>query len=77
MPSNLFIGISLLRIYSYFHTVVEQTVRLRIIQYVELHFVISFGILDSEEKPLCVTLRVNIILHHQIVLAVANFLCKV
>ena len=60
-----------------FHTVVEERVWLRVVQNVELDLHAGASVLNLEEEPLRMALRIDIVLHQQVVLNFRNFLRQV
>lgn len=61
-------------IYRNFHTIVEHSVTLVVVHYVELYTVALPSVLNSKVKPLRVTLGVNIILHQAVVFEIRYLL---
>ena len=76
MPAYALTGF-LLRVASDLHAVVEQAVRLGVVDDVELHGLARSRIHDSEVKPLGVARGVDVVLHHAVVLRVRDFLSQV
>jgi hypothetical protein len=67
MPTNVLFLFLLLRETQYFHTVVVKRIRFSQVDYIESVFLPLFEIMNSIEKPLSVTISVDIILQNQIV----------
>ena len=55
------------------HTFIIEGVRLSQVQDVELYGKIASGVSNSEEKPLCVAIRIDVILQNKIVLVITDF----
>lgn len=73
MPSYSIVSLRVLAIAKYFHAFVVQTIRLGKVQNIELHFQSSPRVRAPEEIPLSVTIRVDIVLKHKVVLIVTHF----
>ncbi len=55
------------------HSIVEEGVRLGVVQEVEFHLEVSGGVGDSEEEPLGVTFGVDVVLDQEGVLVIGDF----
>lgn len=72
MPADLLFFRLFLRVNRYFHAVVEHRILFVIVEYVELDWQACPRVLDSEVEPLCVSSRVDVVLHQTIILLVAD-----
>ena len=77
VPPNVMLFSLLLTVDGDLHTVIEQTIRLRVVEQVETNFGLFSRILYLEKEPLSMALRVNIVGHEQVVFGFRDFLCKV
>lgn len=67
VPPQFFISCLILAVREHPHPLVVKTVRLGKVYYVEPYF-LAFGcVTNSEEEPLSVSIRIDVILQHQIV----------
>ena len=73
MPPDSLSVLHRIRIVEDFHSVVVKRIWFRKINDIELHFGILSGIANSEEKPLGMTVCVDIVLKNEIILIVRNF----
>lgn len=58
----------------YLHPVIKQIIRLRVINNIELDFLPGTSVDHSEVEPLSVSISIDIILHHEIILIIVYFL---
>ena len=76
VPPNFFMICILFTVYGDLHSVVEHRVGFWVVQNVEFNTEALASILYSKEKPLCVSFRINIVLHETVVLLIRDFLRK-
>ena len=62
IPSELLLLKFLLRVGQDFHPFIEETLRFHEVEHVKLHFLSLPRVLDAEVKPLCVPLRIDVVL---------------
>lgn len=75
VPALALLG-ELLRVNADLHAVVEHAVLLGVVLHVELDAVTLLRVAHSEEEPLSVALRVDVVLHEQVVLLVGQLLSQ-
>jgi hypothetical protein len=76
MPSDPLSVLDRIGIVEDFHSIVIERVRFCKINDIKLHFSVLSGITNSEEKPLGMTVCIDIILKHEIIFIVRNFDCS-
>ena len=69
MPANVFLVCLFFSVDRNFHAVIEETIRLRIVEDIEADFGLSSCIFHLEEEPLCVALRIDVVGHEQVILS--------
>lgn len=62
IPTEVLLLKFLLRVGQDFHALVEETLRFHKVEHVKLHFLSLPRVLDAEVKPLCVSLRIDVVL---------------
>ena len=72
VPADLLMLCFLLAVYRHFHPVIKHRIRLVVVQYVEFDGEASASVLNTEVKPLRVTMRIDVVLHEAVVLLVTN-----
>ena len=73
MPSDILFLFLLLRETQYLHTIVVKRIRFGQVYYIESIFLPFFKIMNSVEKPLGMTICINIILQNQIIFEFCDF----
>lgn len=67
VPAELLLLKFLLWIGQHFHALVEETLGFHQVEHVKLHFLSLPRVLDTEVEPLCVALRINVILENEVI----------
>lgn len=73
MPSNPFRIFNLIGKAKYFHSIIIKWISFCKVQYIEFDFITFSSIAYSKEKPLCMSICIDVILKYQIIFEISNF----
>ena len=76
VPAELLLLKFLLRVCQDFHALVEETLRFHEVEHVKLHFLSLPRVLDTEVEPLCVPLRIDVILENEVIFFLGLLVCQ-